>query len=84
MPHTPSRAKFLMPQEREVASLRMKHDSHGAEEEIVDDEHLIWHWVRMAILSPNTWFCSLAWFFLLIPIRSSNYNEHVCMPPLLT
>lgn len=78
MPHTPSRAKFLMPQEREVASLRMKHDSHGAEEEIVDDEHLSLHWVRMAILSPNTWFCSLAWFFLLIPIRSSNYDEHVC------
>jgi hypothetical protein len=22
----------------------------------------------MALLSPNTWFCSLAWFFLLIPL----------------
>jgi hypothetical protein len=49
----------------------MKEDSCGAEVEDVNEEHFHWHWVRMAILNPNTWFCSLAWFFLLVPLYVS-------------
>lgn len=45
---------------------------HGATtEEDVGQERFNWHWIRMALLSPNTWFCSLAWFFLLIPLYLS-------------
>lgn len=68
MPHTPSRASFLTPHEKEVAQRRLKEDYQGAEREEVDEEHFNWHWVRMAILNPNTWICSLAWFFLLVPV----------------
>ena len=72
MPHTPSHAKFLTAEEKRVALARMKVDSHGATSEgDVDQEHFDWHWVRMALSSPNTWFCSLAWFFLLIPLYVS-------------
>lgn len=73
MPHTPSHAEFLTPEEKVVALRRMKQDSHGAEKDIVDEEHFNWHWVRMAVLSPNTWFCSMAWFFLLIPLYVSSF-----------
>jgi sugar phosphate permease len=68
MPHAPSQASFLTPYEKEVALRRMKEDSHGAEPEEVDKEHFNWHWVRIAILNLNTWICSLAWFFLLVPL----------------
>ena len=55
-------------------------------EEDVNLERFNWHWVRivtqnmdtdtnrsqvrMALLNANTWFCCLAWFFLLIPLYS--------------
>ena len=72
MPHTPAQAKFLNDAERMLALHRMKSDAHGATtEEDVRQEHFNWHWVRMALLNPNTWFCSLAWFFLLIPLYVS-------------
>ena len=69
MVHTPAQAKFLTENERTVALRRMKEDSHGATtEEDARNERFNWHWVRMALISPNTIICSLAWFFLLIPI----------------
>ena len=69
MVHTPAQAKFLTEVERTVALRRMKEDSHGATtEEDARNERFNWHWVRMALISPNTIICSLAWFFLLIPI----------------
>lgn len=69
MPHTPREAKFLTPEEVSIAVQRMRLDAHGAaKEQDVDAEHFNWHWVRMALLSPQTLFCSLAWFFLLIPL----------------
>ena len=72
MAHTPAQAKFLTDEERIVALHRMKQDAHGATtEEDVGQEHFNWHWVRMALLSPNTIFCSMAWFFLLIPLYVS-------------
>jgi hypothetical protein len=72
MAHTPAQAKFLTDEERVVALHRMKSDAHGATtEEDVGQERFNWHWIRMALLSPNTWFCSLAWFFLLIPLYVS-------------
>lgn len=47
----------------------MKEDADGAmAANDARDEHFKWHWVRMALKSPNTIICSLAWFFLLIPI----------------
>lgn len=71
MPHTPSHSKFLTPEERTVALARLKQDYHGgANKDEVDDERFDWHWVRMAFVSPNLWFTSLAWFFLLIPLYS--------------
>lgn len=71
MPHTPADAKFLTNEERAVAMHRMKADAHGAtSEDDVNQERFNWHWVRMAIVNPNTWFCCLAWFFLLIPLYS--------------
>lgn len=73
MPHTPAQCKFLTDEERVVALRRMKLDASGATTESdVDHEKFDWHWVRMALLSPNTWFCSLAWFFLLIPLYVNN------------
>jgi hypothetical protein len=43
--------QFLTPEEKAVALRRMKQDSHGAEKEIVDEEHFNWHWVCMALLN---------------------------------
>lgn len=69
MAHTPAQAKFLSDEERVEALHRMKQDVHGATtEEDVEQERFNWHWIRMALLNPNTWFCSLAWLFLLIPL----------------
>src|SRR5277367_3783899 len=67
MPHTPGHAKFLTAKVGEVALLRIRRDSPGAEDETVDVERFSWHRVRMAIFNPNTRFYSLALFFLLVP-----------------
>ena len=75
MPHTPSHTTFLTAEEKAVAMHRMKLDSHGATtEDDIDQEHFHWHWVRMAVLDANTWFCSMAWFFLLIPLYVSVFD----------
>lgn len=72
MAHTPAQAKFLTNEERLVALHRMRADAHGATTlDDVGQEKFDWHWIRMALRSPNTWFCSLAWFFLLIPLYVS-------------
>lgn len=69
MPSTPADAKFLSDEERKVALARMKIDAHGStDKEDVNMEEFDWHWVKMALMSPNTLFTSLAWFFLLIPL----------------
>ena len=72
MPNTPSDAHFLTDEERVIALSRMRMDAHGAmKAQAVDEETFDWAWVRMALLSPNTIVCSLAWFFLLIPLYVS-------------
>jgi sugar phosphate permease len=69
MPNTPADAKFFTEEERSMAQARMMHDAHGSTKHSdVNNEKFDWHWVRMALLSPNTMFCSLAWFFLLVPL----------------
>ncbi len=69
MPSTPADAKFFTDDERAVALARMKIDGHGATtDDDVNLEKFDWHWVRMALVSPNTILTSLAWFFLLIPL----------------
>ncbi|KAI8951976.1 MFS transporter-like protein [Xylaria longipes] len=71
MPHTPADAKFLTEEERAVALLRMRMDSHGAtNEDDVNHEKFDWHWVRMAFSAPQLWLSSFIWFFLLIPLYS--------------
>ncbi|KAI0480561.1 MFS transporter-like protein [Xylariaceae sp. FL0804] len=71
MPHTPADARFLDDEERRAAQLRMRLDSHGATRaDDVNEERFDWHWVRMAFAAPQTWLCSLLWFFLLIPLYS--------------
>jgi hypothetical protein len=72
VPNTPAEAKFLTDEERLVAMIRLKEDSHGASAaEDINDEHFRWHWVRMAFQAPQTYLCSLAWSFLLIPLYVS-------------
>lgn len=69
MPHTPADAKFLTDEERVVAMARLKEDAHGATSVAdVNEERFDWHWVRMAFKAPQTWFSSLIWFFLLVPL----------------
>ncbi|ETN43675.1 uncharacterized protein HMPREF1541_02834 [Cyphellophora europaea CBS 101466] len=71
MPNTPADAKFFTEEERSVAQARLMLDAHGSTTKSdVNDEKFDWHWVKMALLSPNTIFCSLAWFFLLVPLYS--------------
>jgi hypothetical protein len=61
LPHTPNESKFLSEEERVTALRRMKLDSHGATtQDDVGLERFNWHWVRMALINPNTWFCSFA------------------------
>ncbi|RJE18535.1 Major Facilitator Superfamily [Aspergillus sclerotialis] len=69
MPNTPADAKFLNEEERIAAMARLMDDYHGATAtEDVNKEHFRWHWVLMALRAPQTYFCSLAWIFLLIPL----------------
>ena len=72
MPNTPADAKFFTDDERKLAQARMVADAHGSTTKSdVNDEKFDWHWVWMALLSPNTIFTSLAWFFLLVPLYVS-------------
>lgn len=74
MPHTPADAKFLTDEERKRAQERMRIDSHGATDVAdVNEERFDWHWVRMALKAPQTWFCCFIWFFLLIPLYVSQF-----------
>lgn len=74
IPHTPGHTKFLTEEERKWAMKRMKIDMHGATTEIdIEREKFNWHWVKLAFRSPNTWICSVAWFFLLIPLYVSDH-----------
>jgi hypothetical protein len=67
MAPTPAQAKLLSDKERVVALHRMERDAHGATtDEDVGQERFNWHWIRMALLSPDTRFSSLAWLFLLV------------------
>lgn len=69
LPNTPARSTFLTEEEKRVALHRMQSDSHGAStDKDVDHEKFSWHWVKVAIFAPNTLFCALAWFFLLVPL----------------
>ena len=71
MPSTPAQAKFLTDEERAHALRRMRLDATGATTIDVDEEHLNWYWIKMALLSPQTYFCAIIWFFLLVPLYVS-------------
>lgn len=72
LPDTPHSSKFLTEEERVVAVRRMRSDAHGAtSEDLVEQEHFKWHWVRMAFLSPNTWFAS----FTVSLLYSTNFKR---------
>jgi hypothetical protein len=70
MPDTPAMAKFLNDEEKLWAVRRMRMDASGSTAMDVDEEKLNWYWVKMALLSPQTYFCSFIWFFLLVPLYS--------------
>lgn len=75
MPNTPADAKFLSEEDRLLAMIRLKEDSHGANTvQDVNEEKFRWHWVRMAFSAPQTYFCSVAWILLLIPLYVSHYS----------
>jgi hypothetical protein len=72
MPDTPSAASFLTDEEKEWALLRMRIDAgSSATAAVVEDEKFDWYWVKMALMSPQTYFCSFIWFFLLVPLYVS-------------
>ncbi|KAL8303073.1 hypothetical protein RB600_006796 [Gaeumannomyces tritici] len=70
MPNTPAESRFLTEEERDHALRRMRMDASGSSTVDVDDEKFNWHWVRMALLAPQTYLLSLLWFFLLVPLYS--------------
>ncbi|KAH8894339.1 MFS general substrate transporter [Thozetella sp. PMI_491] len=81
MPHTPADAKFLSDEEREAALERMRLDSHGATVTgDVNEERFEWHWVKMALRAPQTWFCCFIWFFLLVSL----YSYSIFLPTIIS
>jgi len=68
MPDTPAAAKFLTDDEKLWALQRMRLDASGSTAVDVDQEVFDWYWVRMALKAPQTYFCAMIWFFLLIPL----------------
>jgi MFS family permease len=78
MPDTPAAAGFLTDEEKEWALVRMRIDAGGsATAAAVEDEEFSWYWVKMALMSPQTYFCSFIWFFLLVPLYVSYILEIV-------
>ncbi|TPX09562.1 uncharacterized protein E0L32_009305 [Thyridium curvatum] len=80
MPSTPMEAKFLTDDERNHALRRMRVDASGATTLDVDEEKFNWHWVRMALLAPQTYFTAFIWFFLLVPL----YSFSLFLPSIVT
>ncbi len=72
LPDTPATAHFLTAEEKEWAKMRMRLDAHGATNVDVDEERFDWYWVKMALKAPQTYFCGIIWFFLLVPLYVSN------------
>lgn len=80
LPDTPHSSKFLTEEERSLAVARMRVDAHGAtSEDLVEHEHFKWHWVRMALLSPNTWFAS----FTVSSPRVIAYFQEIKIVPVV-
>jgi hypothetical protein len=76
MPDTPAAAGFLTDEEKEWALIRMRIDAGGsAAAAAVEDEEFNWYWVKMALISPQTYFWSFIWFFLLVPLYVSYIFE---------
>ena len=71
LPHSPGHSQFLTPEERYVATHRMKLDAHGATTDSdVDREKFSWHWIRLALLNWNTILLSINFFTITTPIYS--------------
>ena len=70
LPHTPSDAKFLTEEERQVALARLKTDSSGAATSDAKYETFSWDKFKHALLNVNTQLLSLNFFFLITPIYS--------------
>jgi hypothetical protein len=68
MPDTPALARFLTDEERDWALRRMRMDASHSTTLDVDQEEFGWHWVKMALTSPQVYFCAAIWFFLLVPL----------------
>ncbi|RMZ02079.1 hypothetical protein D0862_06139 [Hortaea werneckii] len=71
LPHTPSQAKFLTPEEQAFAAHYLRLDLHGATSaEHVEEEHFSWAAVRHALLNVNTLAMSINFLLILVPIYS--------------
>ena len=70
MPNTPAESRFLTEEERDHALRRMRLDASGSSSIDVDDEKFNWHWVKMALLAPQTYLFSFLWFCLLVSLHS--------------
>ncbi|KEZ39858.1 hypothetical protein SAPIO_CDS8799 [Scedosporium apiospermum] len=70
MPNTPADSKFLTPEERQYVLRYMRLDASGATSTDVHEERFSWYWVKMSLLAPQTYFCAIIWFFLLVPLYS--------------
>ena len=71
LPNTPSTCRFLSAEEKAVAMERMQQDAQGGTvRQDVAEETFSWHWVRMALLNPNTVLLSLSNFLIITPIYS--------------
>jgi hypothetical protein len=82
MPHTPKATKFLTGEERAVLLHRKKIDLHGPTvQEDVGQEHFQGGQARTALLSQNTLFSSLTWFFSHVPLYLSTLENAALFSP---
>ena len=71
LPNTPASCKFLSEDERRIATRRLQQDSYGGTvRQDVAEEPFSWHWVRSALLNPNTVLLSISNFLIITPIYS--------------
>lgn len=80
LPDTPGTAKFLTPEERDLAEQRLRLDSHGALSADVAEEKFSWKQARRSLLNINTQLMSLNFFLILVPI----YSYSLFLPTIIS
>lgn len=80
LPHTPGKARFLSPSEREIAEQRLRLDAHGAATKSIAAEEFSWVAARRALLNINTILMSIIFFLILVPI----YSYSLFLPTIIS